>query len=368
MRTILSFAAVALTAAVFVAPQASADNWINLFDNETLFGWTPYGDVGWAVEDGNMVSGQGSGGWISTTSQYGDFQLTAQVKVAAGWSTALLVRAGCDGSPYENGTTVIELSEPEKTKPDWRNVVINAQGGTVTATVDGQAVEVKQGNRPVGFIGLAYHRNDRPRGGEVQLASMRLQPINMKPLFNGTDLTGWNIIPGHKSKFAVVDGAINITNGNGQIETAGTYKNFILQLDIISNGEHLNSGVFYRGPVGVFWKGYESQVRNQWVGDDRAKPVDFGTGGNYGNQPARKVVSSDGEWFTKTIVANGNHTSVFIDGYLASDYLDVRPISESSNGKEGYVPGPGTIHLQGHDPTTDLSFKNIVIQEYPDGK
>ena len=34
------------------------------------------------------------------------------------------------------------------------------------------------------------------------------------------------------------------------------------------------------------------------------------------------------------------------------------------DGKRGYVPEAGTIHLQGHDPTTDLSFKNIQIQEY----
>ena len=43
----------------------------------------------------------------------------------------------------------------------------------------------------------------------------------------------------------------------------------------------------------------------------------------------------------------------------------MRPVSAESQGKAGYVPGPGTIHLQGHDPTTDLSFKNIVVQPYP---
>jgi len=365
----LTLTATAIAVAAFAtASQAVADSWINLFDNETLFGLTPHGDVDWAVRDGNLVSGKGSGGWISTTSQYGDFELTAKLKVAAGWSAALLLRAGCEGHPTENGSTVILISEPEKTKPAWRELAVKAEGSTVTATIDGQPVEVQAGTRPVGFIGITFNRNDRPRGGEIQLASLKLRPINMKPLFNGTDLTGWNIIPEHKSVFTVVDGAINIKNGNGQIETAGTYKNFVLQLDIISNGKQLNSGVFYRGPVGVWWKGYESQVRNQWVGDNREKPVDFGTGGNYGNQPARKVVSSDGEWFTKTIVANGNHTSIFINGYLVSDYLDMRPVSADSNGKEGYVPGPGTIHLQGHDPTTDLSFKNIVIQEYPAGK
>jgi hypothetical protein len=199
----------------------------------------------------------------------------------------------------------------------------------------------------------------------VEVAELALRPLNLKPLFNGTDLTGWNIIPGHKSEFNVVDGTINIKNGNGQIETAGVYKDFVLQLDIFSNGDHLNSGVFFHGPVGKFWKGYESQVRNQWEGEDRTKPVDFGTGGIYGNQASRKVVSSDREWFKKTIVCDGNHMAVWLNGYPVSDFLDTRPVSKDWNGKEGYVPGPGTIHLQGHDPTTDLSFKNINLQEYP---
>jgi len=162
----------------------------------------------------------------------------------------------------------------------------------------------------------------------------------------------------------VVDGALNITDGNGQIETAEVFTDFLLQVDILSNGEHLNSGVFFRGPVGEFWRGYESQVRNQWEGDDRSKPVDFGTGGLYGIQPARYVVSSDHEWWTQTVVCHGNHFAVWVNGRQVADFLDERPIAKDGNSKEGFVPGPGTIHLQGHDPTTNLSFRNINIQQW----
>ena len=119
-------------------------------------------------------------------------------------------------------------------------------------------------------------------------------------------------------------------------------------------------------PAGEFGKGYESQVRKQFGRNDRTRPVDFGTGGNYGNQAARKVVSSDYEWFSKTIVVNGNHTAIWINGYQVSDFLDTRPISREAQGKTGYVNQAGTINLQGHDPTTDLSFKNINVQEYPE--
>ena len=83
------------------------------------------------------------------------------------------------------------------------------------------------------------------------------------PLFNGKDLTGWKEFPGKKSKFAVIDNAINVKDGPGDLQTVGKYKDFILQLECKSNGKHLNSGVFFRCLPGQFWSGYEAQVRNQ---------------------------------------------------------------------------------------------------------
>lgn len=337
------------------------DGWITLFDQETLFGWAPQGNVEWEVDDGVLAADhtRGAAGWIATTSIFADFELAAKIRVDDGASAALAVRANLNGHPSENGTSLIVLGEAERTKPPFREVRVTAQGDTVSATVDGEAVEVAGGGAKIGHIGLLYYGS-----GKIEMSEMKLRPLNMKPIFDGKTLDGWNIIPGRASKFSVIDGAINIKDGNGQIETAGVYKDFILQMDIISNGTHLNSGVFFRGPVGEFWKGYESQVRNEWRRDDRTKPVDFGTGGIYGDQQARKVVSTDGEWFQKTIVCHGNHMAVWIDGYQATDWLDMRPVNNDWNAKEGYVPWAGTIHLQGHDPTTDLSFKNINIQVY----
>lgn len=346
-----------------VSPQSgSQGEWIHLFDGETLFGWNVLGDAQWTVVDGVLTCESGSGGWIATTSQFADFELSAKVRVKPGASSGLVVRGALEGHPTENGGAMIVLVEPQDASPRWREVNIVAAGGNIRAIVDGEPVEGLQAARSRGYIGVLYHHNN---AGKVEVSEMKLRPLGLKDIFNGKDLSGWNIIPDLPSKFAVVDGALNITDGKGQIETADVYKDFLLQIDIISNGDHLNSGVFYRGPVGVFWKGYESQIRNQWEGDDRSKPVDFGTGGIYGNQPARRVASTDREWFTKTIVCEGNHTAVWVNGYQVSDFTDTRAVSPDANGKAGYVPGPGTIHLQGHDKTTDLSFKNIRIQEYP---
>ncbi|HNR30515.1 MAG TPA: DUF1080 domain-containing protein [Candidatus Hydrogenedentes bacterium] len=354
--TVLAFAASAQGQTV------AEGQWINLFDGESLFGWTVFGDGEWKVEEGVLVCERGTGGWLATTCQFKDFELAAKMRVKPGCSTGLVVRGGLEGHPSENGSAVVTLAEPKESEAAWREIVVKALGDEISATIDGQPVEGLKAGRARGYVGVQYHHNNRAR---VEVAELRLRPLALEAIFNGENLDGWNIIPGRASKFQVVDGALNITDGNGQIETANVYKDFLLQLDIISNGDRLNSGVFYRGPVGVFWKGYESQVRNEWRRENREAPIDYGTGGNYGNQPARKVVSTDHEWFTKTIVCEGNHAAVWINGYLVSDYRDTRPVSPEGDGKAGYVPGPGTIHLQGHDPTTDLSFRNIHIQQYP---
>ena len=364
MRNKAILAGVLVLGLLACAPMAFSDEWINLFDKETLFGLHPYGDSQWKVADGNLVWDSGTCGWIATGAQFSDFELKAKIKVVPGCSAGLVVRGGLEGAPSENGSTVLTITEPKDGKGDWREITVTASGKDVK--VDGADVQVTKGTRTRGYIGVLFYRSSKDKIAEVTVESLKLRPLNTKSIFNGKDLSGWNVIPEKKSVFSVIDGALNIKNGNGQIETADTYKDFLVQLDIFSNGDHLNSGVFFRGPVGVFWKGYESQVRNEWEGEDRTKPVDFGTGGLYGDQASRKVVSTDREWFTKTIVCDGNHIAVWLNGYQVTDYLDMRPVSADANGKAGYVANAGTIHLQGHDPTTDLSFKNIVVQRYPE--
>ncbi|MCB1128484.1 MAG: DUF1080 domain-containing protein, partial [Verrucomicrobiae bacterium] len=178
------------------------------------------------------------------------------------------------------------------------------------------------------------------------------------------DLSGWTVIPGHASVYSVTpEGWLNVKNGNGDLQSEARFGDFVLRLDVLSNGRHLNSGVFFRAIPGEFWQGYESQIRNQWEGEDRTKPVDFGTGGIYRRQPARRVVADDGAWFTKTVVAAGRHLAVWVNGCQVSDWTDPRPAA--GNARQGFRAGAGVMSIQGHDPTTDLMFRNIRIETYP---
>ena len=70
-------------------------------------------------------------------------------------------------------------------------------------------------------------------------------------------------------------------------------------------------------------------------------------------------MADDLEWFSKTIIADGPHMAVWVNGYQVSDWIDSRP--PDPNPRRGLRLEPGTIMIQGHDPTTNLSFRNIRI-------
>ena len=63
--------------------------------------------------------------------------------------------------------------------------------------------------------------------------------------------------------------------------------------------------------------------------------------------------------------ANTTTWNSWVNGIQTADFFDVRAPNES--GRNGYRAAPGVLSLQGHDPTTDLSFRNIRIVEMPKG-
>jgi hypothetical protein len=52
-----------------------------------------------------------------------------------------------------------------------------------------------------------------------------------------------------------------------------------------------------------------------------------------------------------------------VNGFPVTDWTDNRPIHD--NARNGCRLEKGPISLQGHDPTTDLNFRNIRIAELP---
>ncbi|MGQ9576830.1 MAG: 3-keto-disaccharide hydrolase [Thermoguttaceae bacterium] len=365
-----------------LSPDEIAEGWILLFDGQTLFGWKPASDANWHVAEGALTADSGQPGLLCTTSQFGNYLLRVDFRAPPQAQSGVFlrirpppepedVRLNCyevniaqqADDPFPTGSLVgRKRAKPAKPRGDWQSLQIAADGGHFLVQLDGKTLLEYTDPKPVprGHIGLEF------RTGKIEFRNVKLKPLGMTSLFNGRDLSGWTVHPENKSRWTVTpEGWLHVQGGKGQLETQRQWADFTLQLEVYVNGERLNSGVFFRSIPGQVWNGYESQIHNGYKDQDRTKPADCGTGGIFRRQNARQVVANDREWFSKTIHADGNHMAVWVNGYQVSDWTDHRPPAD--NPRQGLRLKAGTIILQGHDPATDLFFRNLRIAELPSG-
>jgi hypothetical protein len=403
MRNLLASFLLALTAAQAVGGERKPNTltldelragWILLFDGETNFGWMtgllddprqmillPGGPALLARQFNPPEILKGTlrldkDGVISNTCRFGEFEMRFQYRSVAEDSESA---ASFTVIGLEKKDRQISLQSSTKllnVAAEWREATARIVDGKFHFLWDAKGGHSSTERINKGLLAIGF-------SGKSLLRGVRLRPLNSVFVFNAKDLTGWQIFPGKKSKFTVEEGAITIKDGPGDLQTVGKYKDFILQLECKSNGKHLNSGVFFRCRDGEYQNGYEAQIRNQFTAEPKqvytieeydpktheliAKKkvkyaaVDYGTGAIYRRQPARREVAKDGEWFTMTILAHGNHFATWVNGIQVTDWTDNRPPSD--NARTGFRREAGHISLQGHDPTTNLSFRNLRIAE-----
>lgn len=360
-----------------LSEQELAEGWILLFDGETTFGWNASSEANWAVKDGIISVSQGTKGLLYTTTQFADYELKLQFRSAEDTNSGVFLRTipnvtnpseDCyelniapPSNPFPTGSFVgREAYKDARPTDQWQTYHVRAKGNHFQVSLNGQQILDYKDKHPLptGHIGLQLN------SGKVQFRDIKLKPLGLESIFTGKDLSGWKLYPEKKSVYSVTEeGYLNVKDGPGQLETTGKWGNFVFQLEVIANGKHLNSGIFFRSIPGDFWMGYESQIHNGFKDADRTAPLDYGSGGIYRRQKARKVMADDFQWFSKTIVADGPHLAVWVNGVQVTDWTDTRKPDE--NPRRGLRTAPGTISIQGHDPTTDLSFRKLQIVETP---
>ncbi len=351
------------------------NGWISLFDGHSLYGWRAESKANWAVKENAITVSEGARGLLRTSNQFDDYLLRVDFRSQKGTNSGVFLRTSPAGdNPKANcyevniadeGTNLFptgSLAFRKKTdfvsiSSEWQAYQIQCLGNKISIDLDGKRVLEFTDPKPLkrGFIGLQHN------SGKVEFKNIYLKPLRIQPIFNGKDLTGWNEYPKMESKFSVKSGVLNVLNGSGQLETKSQFANFILQLDYRTNKAKLNSGIFFRCIPSEKMNGYESQIHNGFVDGDRTKPEDCGTGGIFRRQNARLVNGNDLEWNYKTIIAEGPHFSVWHNGIQVSDWTDKR--KPNKNPRRGYRKEAGTIMIQGHDPTTDVDFKNLGARE-----
>ncbi len=338
------------------SPQETEDRrwfWLLLFDGESTFGWHIDGEA--QVKDGELILGgpKPTTATFNTRFGYGNLRFDALTDDA---KDALLTINAYKERPF--------IHVAPKTEKGWHQFSAQVEPNDISIWARGTKGFGVQGDFAPATT-IAFHV---PAEQKLVLRDLRYCCRHLEPIFNGTDFTGWKPFKGETkreaSKFAVTDdGEIRLTNGPGDLQTDKQFDNFVLQLDCKTNGKWLNSGVFFRCIPGQYQNGYEAQIHNRYKDNDRTKPADYGTGGIYRRVPARKVISSDNEWFTLTVVADGPHISTWVNDYHVVDWTDDRKPNE--NPRNGLRTTKGHLSIQGHDPSTDLLFRDIRVSELP---
>ena len=360
-----------------LTPEEIADGWLLLFDGETTFGWHTSGAV--HAQGGTLLLRDGALLWLTT--EFGSYEMDFEYAgrgVQRATSPEKFAKKNVKGAG--SGGPLFAGAEWRRRRLKFQ--VIPGTGETGISgqqTIDGVRVEHEDWRFPQPMQVYIAAQD------KLALRNVKLRPLGLKSIFNGKDLTGWNVHPGKKSKFTVAGGELNIKDGPGDLQTESKWADFVLQLECKSNGKHLNSGVFFRCIPLEYQNGYEAQIRNQFTPEPtqeytieeydpatnaplgkkkiKSPAVDYGTGAIYRRMPARKEAAKDGEWFTLTVAAHGRHLATWVNGIQMVDWTDHRP--PSPNPRTGFRAEAGPISLQGHDPTTDLSFRNFRIVELP---
>jgi hypothetical protein len=174
-------------------------------------------------------------------------------------------------------------------------------------------------------------------------------------LFDGKTLNGWKASE-HPATFTVKDGMIAVHGDRAHLFYEGAvnshnFKNFEFKVSVMTKPGS-NSGIFIHTAYqeeGWPSKGYEIQVNNTHT--DWRK-----TGSIYAVQDVKEAPAKDNEWFTEHIIVNGNKITVKVNDKIINEYTAGSDSRLSS----------GTVALQGHDPKSEVFYKDVMIKPLPD--
>ncbi len=358
----------------------------------------------WRVEDGTLVS-DGKDPFLATIEDYGDVELWVDWKIGPLGDSGIYLRGtpqvqiwdpnnpnaqphGADkgsGGLWNNKQNERFPTEvADRPVGEWNRMFVRMVGPYVSVTLNGKQVveNVVMENYydrelPVYKRGPIYLQT---HGGETRFRNVFLREIpaeeanrmladiageeeDFKPLFNGTDLSGWT---DGVDQYEVVDGAIRCKRGgHGNLLTEETFEDFVVRLEFkLPPGG--NNGLAIRSPLGndeLAYLGMELQVLDNSA-PQYADLADYQLHGSlYGLAPAlRGYLRPVGEWNYQEVTVDGDQVKVRLNGF---EILDVNLDEVRQNPVDG-KEHPGAFRHNGHfgfcghnDP---VAFRNIRIK------
>lgn len=376
--------------------EEKAQGWELLFNGKTLDGWRDYNGetltAPWFAEDG-MIQAKGEGadehGYIVTDKIYENFEMAWEWKIADGGNSGVLyhvVERPQYGVPYVTGPEyqlIDDVGFPQPLK-DWQKTAADYAmypADTATLTIkpagewniskivfdNGRVEHWLNGEKVVEFEAWTEDWFARKNSGKWENApeyglakkgviclqdhgsaawfrNVKIKELPRKTkevsLFNGTDLTGWEVYG--TEKWYVKDGLLVCESGPekkyGYLATREYYDDFDLTLEFKQEADG-NSGVFLRSFI-------EPEVKvNGWQVEVAPKGKD--TGGIYESYgrgwlvqipDEKEEILKEGDWNTMRIVVKGDSVKTYLNGEEMVDLTD-----------EKIGKAQGRIALQIHD-------------------
>jgi hypothetical protein len=191
-------------------------------------------------------------------------------------------------------------------------------------------------------------------------SSFQPEKAKWEELFDGQSFDGWKV-GSNAASFKIEDGMI-VVNGNvahlfydGPVGNH-QFKNFEFKAEVMTRPGS-NSGIYFHTQYqegGWPKKGYEVQVNNSQSDWRR-------TGSLYAIQDVKETYVKDDEWFTLHIVVKGKRVTVSINKQQVVDYTEPENVKREEGMKERLISS-GTFALQGHDPKSEVFYKNIRVK------
>jgi peroxiredoxin len=177
-------------------------------------------------------------------------------------------------------------------------------------------------------------------------------------LFDGKTLDGWKINENPET-WQLADGALTCHGERSHVFYAGPhapFRDFELELEVLTR-KNSNAGVYFHTKLqdeGWPAAGFECQVNNTYESDPRK------TGSLYRVKDVMESAARDDEWWTYNIRVQGKQVTLKVNGKVVNEYTEP---SDAAAVESGRVLGEGTFALQGHDPKSTVSFRNIRVRK-----
>ncbi|HEX8313030.1 MAG TPA: DUF1080 domain-containing protein [Chthoniobacteraceae bacterium] len=179
------------------------------------------------------------------------------------------------------------------------------------------------------------------------------------PLFDGKSLEGWKANENPQT-FSVKDGVLIVKGDRSHLFYNGPvqnheFKNFEFKAEVQTKAK-ANSGIFiHTGFQESGWpsKGYEIQVNNTH-GDPKK------TAGVYGVKDNAEAPAKDDEWFTIHVKVEGKRIITKVNDKQIIDFTEPADLGNTTRKLSS-----GTFAIQGHDPGSEVHYRNISVKPLP---